>query len=67
MYICNSQQHPTNSYELHIPYGLSKEKKKKHISYEYKSSVLFFLFHFMFHQSQFAIYLFNFSYKIAKI
>ena len=34
---------------------------------EYKSSISFFVFYFIFHQSQLAMYLFNFPYKIAKI
>lgn len=37
--------------------------------HEYKSSVLFFVFHFIFYhyQSQFFMYSFNFSYKIIKV
>ena len=34
---------------------------------EYKCSILFFMFYFMFYQSQLTMYLFNFSYKIAKV
>ena len=35
------------------------------INVEYKSSVPFCVFHFIFYQSQLVIYLFNFSYKIV--
>lgn len=38
-----------------------------HRGNEYKSSILFFVFHFIFHKLQFVIYLFNFLYKISKV
>ena len=34
---------------------------------KYKSSIPFFVFHFIFHQSQFIMYFFKFPYKIAKV
>ena len=34
---------------------------------EYKSSISFCMFHFIFHQSQLVMHLFSFPYKIAKI
>ena len=34
---------------------------------KYKFSISFFVFHFILHQSQLAMHLFNFSYNIAKV